>query len=60
MKVTIHNEGDKPIRVIIDGDTINDSTLDAGQQRVLESRDVGTISLRELGGLPGDLSGDQP
>lgn len=59
MRVSVYNDGDKPIRVIIDGDTINDSTLEPGDERVLETRDQGTLSLRELGGPQGDLSAEQ-
>jgi hypothetical protein len=57
MRVSVYNDGDKPIRVILDGDTINDSMLESGEERVLESRDEGTLELRELGVPPGDLSG---
>jgi hypothetical protein len=48
MKINLYNEGDNPIRVIIDGDTVNDSTLEPGEERFIESRDAGVIELREL------------
>lgn len=57
MKVAIMNEGDNPIRVIIDRDTVNDSQIEPGEEAALESESEGVIELRELGGLQGDLSG---
>jgi hypothetical protein len=56
MKVVIMNEGDNPVRVIVDGDTVNDSQLQPGEEAALDSRDEGVIELRELGGLQADLS----
>ena len=50
MKVKIENEGDDPVRVIIDHDTVNDVTLDAGATELFVSEDEGVIELRELGG----------
>jgi hypothetical protein len=49
MKVRVENEGDKTIRVIVDSDTTNDQHLPAGETVALETRDEGTIELRELG-----------
>ncbi|MFP3549764.1 hypothetical protein SB861_03480 [Paraburkholderia sp. SIMBA_049] len=57
MKVVIMNEGENPIRVIIDGDTVNDSQVQPGEEAALTSEDEGVIELRELGGLQADLSG---
>jgi hypothetical protein len=48
MKVRVENEGDKTIRVIVDGDNVDDQQLPAGETIALESRDEGTIELREL------------
>jgi len=56
MKVVITNEGENPVRVIVDGDTVNDSTLEPGEEVALESADQGVIELRELGGPQADLS----
>lgn len=56
MKVTIMNEGEDPIRVIIDGNTIDDSRIEPGEEASLQSEAEGAIELRELGGLQGDLS----
>ena len=50
MKINVYNDGENPIRVIIDGDTVNDSTLEPGEERFIESRDAGLIELRELDG----------
>jgi hypothetical protein len=49
MKVSVSNNGENAIRVIIDKDSINDLTLEAGDMSELESADEGTIELRELG-----------
>ncbi|MEM5366692.1 hypothetical protein V4C53_11695 [Paraburkholderia azotifigens] len=58
MKVRIANEGETPVRVIVDHDTVNDHTLDAGAEAVFEAGDPdaadrdsadGVIELRELG-----------
>lgn len=56
MRVNVYNEGPNPVRVIIDKDTINDQQLDAGEEKILVSADDGVIELRELGGVPADLS----
>ena len=50
MKVRIENEGDAPVRVIIDHDTVNDVTLDAGASDLFRAEEEGVIELRELGG----------
>jgi hypothetical protein len=54
MKVRIGNEGETPVRVIVDHDTINDATLDAGAEELFNAQD-GVIELRELemGTAPG-------
>ena len=49
MRVTIRNSGANPIRVIIDKDTVDDLMLEADAQSDFDSRDEGTIELRELG-----------
>ncbi|MEZ0602819.1 hypothetical protein ACAX43_11805 [Paraburkholderia sp. IW21] len=41
--MVIHNEGEHPVRVILDKDTINDSQSDAGA----------TVELGALGGIIG-------
>jgi hypothetical protein len=56
MKVIVVNEGESPVRVIIDGDTVNDSHLQPGEEAALTASDEGVIELRELGGLQADLS----
>ncbi|MBN3756084.1 hypothetical protein G3N95_24300 [Paraburkholderia sp. Tr-20389] len=58
MKVVIMNEGENPIRVIVDGDNVDDSTLQPGEDAALESRQEGVIELRELGGLQAERSGE--
>jgi len=57
MNVVIMNEGENPIRVIIDGDTINDSRIEPGEEAALDSEPEGVIELRELGGVQGEFSG---
>lgn len=47
MNVTISNTGVHPIRVIVDHDTINDSTLEAGATVDVDALE-GIIELREL------------
>jgi hypothetical protein len=54
MKVVIMNEGERPIRVIIDGDTVDDQRLEPGEEAALDAEDEGVIELRELGALQGD------
>jgi hypothetical protein len=49
MRVTIRNSGANPIRVVIDKDTVDDLMLEADAQSDFDSRDQGTIELRELG-----------
>ncbi|SAK59707.1 hypothetical protein AWB76_02797 [Caballeronia temeraria] len=57
MKVHIENQGDAAIRVIVDGDTVNDSMIDPGAAEDFESATEGIIELRELGGGE-DAQGD--
>ncbi|WP_167283567.1 hypothetical protein [Paraburkholderia sp. Cy-641] len=40
MQINVYNDGRAPIRVIIDGDTINDSRLEPGEEREIETRDT--------------------
>jgi hypothetical protein len=47
MKVRIGNEGETPVQVIVDHDTINDAMLDAGAEDVFDAQN-GVIELREL------------
>ncbi|MFM0393749.1 hypothetical protein [Paraburkholderia phytofirmans] len=47
MKVRIGNEGEHPVRVIVDRDTVNDSTLEAGADELFEANG-GVLELREL------------
>jgi hypothetical protein len=47
MNMTAYNEGESPIHVIPDHDTINDSQIDAGATLELDMRG-GVIELREL------------
>jgi hypothetical protein len=47
MNMTAYNEGESPIHVIPDHDTINDSQIDAGAILELDVRG-GVIELREL------------
>ncbi|NIF78359.1 hypothetical protein F3J20_13340 [Paraburkholderia sp. Cy-641] len=48
-QTNVYNDGRAPIRVIVDGDTINDSRLEPGEERELEASTPGIIELRELG-----------
>jgi hypothetical protein len=57
MKLTVTNEGDTPVRVIVDRDNVNDFTLDANETQSYDSAAEGVIEFRELGGASGDLSG---
>ncbi|MBB5469383.1 hypothetical protein HDG32_005530 [Paraburkholderia sp. CI2] len=51
MRISIYNDSDNPIRVIVDHDESDDLILESGDERLIESRDVpGTIELRELDG----------
>ena len=50
MRISIYNDGDNPIRVIVDHDESDALILESGDERVIESRDAGTIELRELDG----------
>jgi len=45
MRVLIGNEGEHPVRVIVDGNNVNDQTLDVDAEVVLEG---GAIELRAL------------
>jgi hypothetical protein len=47
MKVAIYNEGEHPVRVIVDKDTIDDSPIGAGAT-VEHDAPGGVIELREL------------
>ena len=49
MNVTIVNHGDKTLRVIIDKDNINDQHLAPAESQTYETRDEGTLELREMG-----------
>ena len=49
MKVTVTNDGDTSIRVIVDGDNVNDSTLAAGETDEYVTPPDGRVELRELG-----------
>jgi len=49
MQIKVYNDGRAPTRIIIDGDTINDSRLEPGEERELEASTPGIIELRELG-----------
>lgn len=54
MRVAIMNEGETSIRVIIDGDTVNDSQILPGEEAALDSDNEGIYEPRELGGLQGE------
>lgn len=57
MKLTVTNEGENPVRVIVDRDDVNDFTLEAGDTQSYDTPPEGVIEFRELGGEQGDLSG---
>jgi hypothetical protein len=57
MRLTVTNEGENPVRVIVDRDNVNDSTLEANETESYETAPEGVIEFRELGGPQGDLSG---
>ncbi len=48
MRLTVTNEGDNPVRVIVDRDNVNDLTLDAGDTQSYETPPEGVIEFREL------------
>ena len=48
MKVNIENQGDRPFRVILDHDNVNDFVLDPLASDVFEA-EQGVIDLREFG-----------
>ena len=50
MRINVYNDGDHPIRVIIDGDESDDLMLEPGEEREIVSRDQGALELRELDG----------
>jgi hypothetical protein len=47
MKLKVCNEGETPVRVIIDQDTVNDEVLDPDAEDVFEASQ-GIIEFREL------------
>lgn len=49
MDVNVTNNGSNTIRVIIDGDTVDDKQLAPGESIEIHTRDQGTVSLREMG-----------
>lgn len=57
MKLTVTNEGENPVRVIVDRDNVNDFTLEPNDTQTYETPEAGVIEFRELGAAQGDLSG---
>lgn len=55
MDVTITNTGPRVLRVIIDGDNVDDMTLEPDESGDFVTRDEGTLELRELGDDSGEL-----
>jgi hypothetical protein len=49
MLLQVLNQGDKTVRVIIDGDTVNDEKLEPGDTSVIETVDEGKVEFREMG-----------
>jgi hypothetical protein len=49
MLLQVSNQGDKTVRVIIDGDTINDEHLAPGETQVIETVDEGKVEFKEMG-----------
>ncbi|WP_205990596.1 MULTISPECIES: hypothetical protein [unclassified Paraburkholderia] len=39
-QTNVYNDGRAPIRVIMDSDNVNDSTLERGEEREIETRDT--------------------
>ena len=59
MRISIYNDGDNRIRVIVDHDESDDLVPDPGEERIVDSLDVpGVIELRELDGPLADTSDD--
>ena len=58
MRLTVTNEGENPVRVIVDRDNVNDFTLDPNDTQTYDTAAEGVVEFRELGGASGDLSGD--
>lgn len=49
MDVEITNRGGRTLRVVIDGDTVDDQTLEPDEVGHYATRDEGTLELREMG-----------
>ena len=49
MLLQVMNQGDKTVRVIIDGDNVDDQQLEPGDTVVIETRDEGKAEFREMG-----------
>lgn len=58
MEVAIENNGARDIRVIVDGNTIDDLVLKAGESGSFVTSDAGTLQLREYG--DGGSVGEEP
>jgi len=50
MDITVINNGPYALRVIVDGDNVNDLTLEPDEQAAFSSHDQGTVEFRELDG----------
>lgn len=48
MKVTVTNDGDAPIRAIVDGDNVNESTLAAGETDEYVTPPGGRVEFRDV------------
>lgn len=57
MRISVYNDGDLPLRVVIDGDRDSVSILEVGDERLLESLADGVIELREGSQEDDELSG---
>ncbi|HEY2250936.1 MAG TPA: hypothetical protein VGH74_07730 [Planctomycetaceae bacterium] len=49
MDILVTNNGPFALRVIVDGDNVNDLTLEPDEQAAFNSHDQGTVEFRELG-----------
>lgn len=49
MEIVITVLTEKSVRLIVDGDTVNDRILPPQSEEIINTRDQGTIELREMG-----------
>lgn len=58
MQLSVTNTGSNAVRVIVNHDTVNDSTMQPGETKSISTPPNGVVEFRELGGVQGDLGGE--